>query len=219
MTGVALEKHNQTFHWKIAEATLLRNGEVQSDIYNWLPVNEFNLTDTHDAYDYHTLSWENRSIVLGTVMAPLGSAITGIRFKTYSGRLHVEIQATKFDFRSGKLYDHFEWISTADGQEHQPNYINLEDSDLPEKNPNFSIPVWQIRNSFVEFQPTDRTKDASQSVIPYIDTQLVEPLHVSPLAGIGIYYKGNIGFGGYIAPHIITYDYLQHITKSEKIEN
>lgn len=209
MTGVSIQKRNRIFYWGIAEATLLRNGEVQSEIDNWIPIKEFNLTDVHDGYDYHTLSWENRSIILDAVMAPSKTVITGIRFKPYNGHLHFEIQATKFDFGSGQLYDSFEWISTSNNH---GNFYNLADSDLPENSERFSQPNWQ-QNTFVEFQTTGRTKDVSQTTIPYIDTQLVEPMNPAPLAGVGIYYKGSDGFGGYIAPYLTTYDYLAHIGK------
>lgn len=172
---------------------------------------QFNLTDVHDGYDYATLSWENRSIYLDTLIAPPGYALTGIRFKSHNG-LHLEIQATKFDFHTGQLYDSFEWISNLKGQR---EYISLENCDVPEKSTTFSKPDWQ-QNAFVEFQPSDRAKDASQTTIPYIDTQLVEPSHPATLAGIGIYYKSSDGFGGYIAPYLITYDYLAHMGKTKK---
>lgn len=213
MTGVALEKHNHTFYWKIAQATLLPSGEVQGEIDNWVPVKTFNLTDLHDGYDYHTLSWENRSVALDTVMVPSGSLITGIRFKTYMGRLHFEIQATKFDFVNGKLYDSFEWISSQLNT-HRDN-IHLEGADLPEKSSTFSQPMWK-ENLLVEFQSSDTTKDILQNTIPYIDTQLVEPSHPAPLVGIGLYYKGSDGFGGYIAPYVIPYNYFSHIVDKKK---
>ncbi|KAG4078060.1 hypothetical protein HA402_002111 [Bradysia odoriphaga] len=213
VTGVALEKHNQTFYWKIAQATLLRRGEVQSEIDNWVPIKAFNLTDVHDGYDYHTLSWQNRSIALDSLMVPSGSVITGIRFKSYMGRLHFEIQATKFDFATGKLYDSFEWISSKLNRHR--DYINLDENDLPEKSVIFSQPMWK-QNLLVEFQSTDTAKDLSQSTIPYIDTQLVEPSHPAPLAGIGLYYKGIDGFGGYIAPYLVPYNYFHHINDTLK---
>lgn len=177
-----------------------------------MPVKEFNLTDVDNGYDYHTLSWKNRSIYLDTVIAPRDTVVTGIRFKLHNGHLYLEIQATKFDFQSGQLYDSFEWISNLKGQR---DFISLENCDVPEKSKSFSKPEWQ-QKAFIEFQPTDRVKDISQTTIPYIDTQLVEPSHPAPLAGIGIYYKGSDGFGGYIAPYLITYDYLVHIRKTKK---
>lgn len=145
-------------------------------------------------------------------MVPDGAVITGIRFKFYGGHLHFEVQATKFDFTTGKLYDSFEWISSLKDQR---DFIDLADSDSPEKSENFSLPNWQP-NKFVEFQSTGRTKDVKQRTIPYIDTQLVEPYNPAPLVGVGIYYKGSDGYGGYVAPHLITYDYLAHIGKSKK---
>lgn len=212
VTGVSFAKQNQTFYWKISEGILLQNGEVQSKMDNWVPVTEFNLTDVHDGYDYHTLTWENRSIVLDTIIVPKGSVITGVRFKMHVGQLHFEVQATKFDFRTGKLYDSFEWISTPNGQR---EVIFLENVDVPENNADFSQPKWQ--NGFlVEFQPTGIAEDLAQTTVPYVDIQSVEPDHPAPLAGIGIYYKGNDGYGGFIAPYLITYDYFDHIEKSRK---
>lgn len=187
---------------------MYQNGEVKGNSDDdWVPVSEFNLNDVRNGYDYHTLSWQNRSIALDTLTVPTGSVITGIRFKTDNGRLHFEIQATRFDFATGKLYDSFEWIASK--PDIRRVHINLDNSDIPERAKSTSKPMWE-QNLFVEFQSTDASKNTFQRTIPYIDTQKVQPRR-APLVGIGLYYKNSDGFGGFIAPYVVPYDYLRHI--------
>lgn len=37
-----------------------------------------------------------------------------------------------------------------------------------------------------------------------------------PLAGIGIYHKGRPGYGGFIAPKLMTYDFTPHIQQPRR---
>lgn len=162
-----------------------------------------------EGIDYHTLSHENRSVNLDSLVAPPGTVLTGIKFKAEKGHLGLEIRATRFDFNSGNLQDvaRSEWISNS-APVRIP--ILLESPDKSDRSPSKSIPDI-TPNRYVDFQPTDIGKDAAQSTVPFIDTELVEPTHPSILSGVGLYYKGQPGFGGFIAPKIITYDFAPHI--------
>lgn len=62
-------------------------------------------------------------------------------------------------------------------------------------------------HKYVQFTPTDFDKDAAQTTIPFIDLQEVVTDPPVPLTGIGILYRGNKGYGGFIAPKIKTYNY------------
>lgn len=66
-------------------------------------------------------------------------------------------------------------------------------------------------NQFLNFAPTDLGKDVAQTTIPFIDIQPVTTNPPFPLSGAGIYHKGRSGFGGYIAPKIMTYDFTSHL--------
>lgn len=46
----------------------------------------------------------------------------------------------------------------------------------------------------------------AQTTVPFIDTILVEPDDFTPLSGVGIFYKHQLGHGGYVAPRIVTHD-------------
>lgn len=164
--------------------------------------------------DYHTLNHVNRSVNLVSVVAPPGTVLTGIRFHVVNGRLSVAIRATKFDFNTGELRDitRSEWITNL-SENRTP--ITLENPDLPNKSHTKSIPTFEI-NKYIDFQPTDMDKDAAQTTIPFIDDQIVEPRKPTILSGVGLYYKGQPGFGGFIAPRIFTYDMGPYIRSAEE---
>ena len=66
-------------------------------------------------------------------------------------------------------------------------------------------------NSFIKFTHSDIEKDAAQTTVPFLDSQDVSAADESPLQGVGLYFKGTEGFGGFIAPKIETLDYSGYI--------
>lgn len=163
--------------------------------------------------DYHTLTWQNRSLNLEVLTAPPGKVITGVRFAVDSGSLKMEIRVTAFVFKTGLLQHgagSSYWISNTINDK---TPIVLDSPDIPTKTTSKSIPDLES-NKYIEFQPTDKYMDAAQTTVPFVDIQLVEPEHPGPLAGIGLYYKGQPHYGGYVAPKIVTYDYTNHINTS-----
>ncbi|KAG4078152.1 hypothetical protein HA402_002204 [Bradysia odoriphaga] len=218
ITGIALRKINRIFFWGITQATLLNNGQLNDTRYyynSWKKTKEFYITDIDvvDGVDYHTLSWQNRSIYLDTLVAPPGYVLTGIRFNSVNGNLVLSIRVTRFDFKSGRLFDSFEWISNKN-ENRQPIELDRP-AESSDKEKSQSIP-YTSENRYVRFQPTDIDKDGGQTTVPFIDVQLAEPPNERPtlLSGAGIYFKGEAGFGGFVAPKVVTYDFAQHIGHS-----
>lgn len=72
--------------------------------------------------------------------------------------------------------------------------------------------------NFIKFQLTDFKKDAAQTVVPYIDVQTVSTNPATPLQGIGIYYKGTKGFGGFVGLKLLTADIFRIYTNKTKID-
>lgn len=66
-------------------------------------------------------------------------------------------------------------------------------------------------NTFIKFTHSDIGKDAAQTTVPFLDSQEVLAAEESPLQGIGLYFKGIYGYGGFIAPKIETLDYSSFI--------
>lgn len=88
----------------------------------------------------------------------------------------------------------------------EPSYpIHINDNECKRSIPDFSA------NKFLKFRPSDPDKDAGQTTVPFIDTQLVLPMHLTVLSGVGIYYKGRPGFGGFVAPKLVIYDMSSYL--------
>lgn len=85
----------------------------------------------------------------------------------------------------------------------------MDNVDIPTKT-NESTPDWDA-NRYVQFTHTSFKKDVAQTTVPFIDSQPVSTYPHVPLRGAGIYYKGREGFGGFVAPSIITYDFSKNM--------
>lgn len=60
---------------------------------------------------------------------------------------------------------------------------------------------------YIKFEMSDWGSDASQTVLPFLDLTKVVTDPPAPLAGIGIFYKAQPKYAGYIALKAITTDY------------
>lgn len=209
---MGLFKEKGIFTWGIQQSELLSNGRVNlTKPWNaFTEVEKFQQAEQVDGIDYHTLSYQNRAVNLDSITAPSGTVVTGVRFKVIEGTLNIEIRATKFEFATGKLFNDHKWIWNQNENEHRTP-INLKKSDIPPRATDFSVQNLEV-NKFVQFQPSGIEEDVAQTTLPFIDSQIVESFdRQAPLSGIGIYFKASRGFGGFIAPKVITYDMSPHI--------
>lgn len=84
--------------------------------------------------------------------------------------------------------------------------IRLTWPDVSTKTRKSSLPISQS-NSFIKFTHSDIGKDAAQNTVPFLDSQEVSAEPAMPLQGVGLYFKGQSGYGGFIAPKIETLDF------------
>lgn len=167
------------------------------------------LNDGQNGVDYFTLTREHRSINLDTIFLPLNKVVTGIRFQMNDNhRLIIEIRATDFDYETGMLLnlEQSAWIKHTDNRinEHRQE-ITIDEPDSPTRTTNIQE-RFNSNNKFITFRSTDIKKDLSQLTVPFIESVPLEASEPRPLSGVGLYYKGEKGYGGYIAVKLITYD-------------
>jgi len=86
---------------------------------------------------------------------------------------------------------------------------------VPTRSSDSSIP-YPSDNQYIEFTNTGFDQDAAQTTVPYIDIQEVVSEPMVPLSGIGVYYKSRDGYGGFLAPQIITYDFTLTFKSGDK---
>lgn len=159
--------------------------------------------------DYHTLTWEERAVNLDTVEVPAGKVVTGVRFRVINGALTLQVRGTDFDFDVGILIntENSNWYTST---KRTRTEILLDQPDISTNSREKSIP-FALPDRYIKFQPTDRYKDIAQTAVPFIDAQLVESHNPSLISGVGLYYKGRQGYGGFIAPKLLNYNFAPHI--------
>lgn len=216
VTAVALKKFQGVFHLLVVERELKPFGLVNATSPAWASYGTggyFSIADpqVRDGVDYHTLTWENRSVNLDTVEVPAGKVVTGVRFRVINGAITLQVRATDFDFTAGRLINLDSSFWYVSPQKVRTELI-LENPDVPINSKDKSIPSI-LPDRFVKFGPSDKYKDVAQTTVPFIDSQLVESHNPGPLSGVGLYHKGFIGYGGFIAPKILNYNFSPHIVE------
>ncbi|XP_061388415.1 uncharacterized protein LOC133323509 [Musca vetustissima] len=218
LTGLRFVKVNRIFHLQIQQGDLLPRGKINASTLEWLPVDNYTLNarNVHNNRDYYTLSYGARSIDLDDVHTEDNSfVVTGVRFRVVGAHLNLEARLSEFNFETGKLVNPMVnsfWKSNdnTDVSGDRRQKVEMISPDVPTRTKAKSVPDSR-HNQYIEFTASDVYKDASQSTVPFIDTQHVVSMPPVPLAGVGIYHKGRPGYGGFIAPKLMTYDYTPHI--------
>jgi len=121
VVGLRFVKRNRIFHLQVQEGELLPLGVINGTTLRWKPVDSYSISDkdVSENVDYHTLTYEKRSIDLGDLNAKINSVVTGLRFRVFGAHLQLEAQFTAVEFESGKLIDPKKtshWISMGTDQ-------------------------------------------------------------------------------------------------------
>ncbi|XP_034484624.1 uncharacterized protein LOC117789659 [Drosophila innubila] len=213
VTGLRFVKKNRVFHLQIQQGKLMPRGVIDDKTLEWKPVDEYQITDANivNGVDYHTMNYSSRSMDLDNIMNPNdnSSVVTGLRFRVLGSHLNLMAQISKFDFATGKLLQP-KWHLIDDNNRQK---LNLDSLDMSTRTNIKSLPLSK-HNQYLDFVNSGMDKDAAQTTIPFIDVQDVVSNPPAPLAGIGLYYKSSPGFGGFVAPKTIIYDFAPHVQVS-----
>ncbi|KAL7729777.1 hypothetical protein ACLKA6_014641 [Drosophila palustris] len=210
VTGLRFIKKNRVFHLQIQQGTLLSHGVINETSLEWKPLDEYHIDDENiaEGVDYHTMNYSSRSIDLDNIMNTGDNSfvVTGVRFRVLGSHLNLMAQIYKFDFKSGQLLQPEVNSVWQSNDEQNGKKLNLEYRDVLIRTFNKSMPLSK-HNQYLDFVNSGMDRDAAQTTVPFIDIQDVVSYPPAPLAGIGLYYKGSPGYGGFLAPKIITYDF------------
>ncbi|XP_037934521.1 uncharacterized protein LOC119668915 isoform X1 [Teleopsis dalmanni] len=218
VTGLRFVKKNRVFHLQIQQGELQPRGSINASNISWKPTNNYNIfdRDVKNGRDYHTLSYESRSIDLDDVHTEdISYIVTGVRFRVMGTHLNLEARFSEFNFKTGELVSpeiNSFWKSNdnTDVSGNRRTKIRLNSPDISIRTIVKSLPNSKD-NDYIDFVNSDMDKDAAQSTVPFIDTQGVVSKPPVPLAGVGIYHKTQNGYGGFVGPKIETYDFAPHV--------
>lgn len=201
-------KKNGIIHLSAVERSLLPNAQLELRNHSLVLNDSFSITDKDikEGVDYHTMTYENRTINLDLISSSRDMLVTGVRFRVHSGAVHLQVRFTYFDESTGKLDLSEDSVWKMNSNIHR-YVIPTKHLDVPIKSLNQTYAFGTIDSEAVEFEPTGWVRDMAQTTVPFIDTVQVEPYEVMPLSGLGLFYKLQHGYGGYISPRLLTYDF------------
>ncbi|XP_025191079.1 uncharacterized protein LOC112591459 isoform X2 [Melanaphis sacchari] len=219
ITGIKFVKVKQMFHLQAQEGELGPRGKIYESSRQWIQLPGFEFSPRNktlkDGVDYHTLTYEARAIDIDNVIAPENTVVTGVKFRKIGSHLNIEVRVTLFDFMTGKLIEpelKSYWIGNENTElsANPRTHIDINNSDLPTKSISPSEPDMSS-NKYLMFTHSSIDRDVAQTTLPFIDMQTVEPYPGIPFSGLGIYFKGTKGYGGFIGASVSTYDYSNNI--------
>lgn len=72
-------KKNRIIHLQIQEGELISRANIDNTTLRWIPVDDYHVTDRNvlNKQDFHTLTWEERSLDLDDLIADDNHVVTG----------------------------------------------------------------------------------------------------------------------------------------------
>lgn len=215
VTGVRFVMKGGVLYMQIEEGDPTSEGLVKDGSTHWQPLPPINKRNKTQAVQ---LDYTRRAFDLDDLLVPQHHVVTGIKFRALGNHVNLEIQGTQINTETGQLLpDTSHWISNDNTPESVTGGVPprdeliLEDPDVPTHTQHPSVPD-SVHDQFVQFGASSHVKDVAQTTVPFIDIQEVRPKPAVWLKGIGVYHKGQWGYGGFIAPRIFTHsaaDYIQ----------
>lgn len=221
MTGVRFVKKNRIIHIQVQDGELRERGLVNATTLSWRPISDFKLLDrgVRNGMDYHTMTWDKRSMDLDDLHAPINHVVTGVRLRIIGTHLNLEIRVTEADFNTGQLIDPDTtsfWKSNdnTESSSERRTPVKLKNPDIPTLSTGESL-IDSKPNQYIEFTHSDVDRDVAQTTVPYIDAQDVVSKVPVALSGAGLYHKGRANYGGFVGLKLITYDFHSHILPAQ----
>ncbi|KAK0075432.1 hypothetical protein PV326_011597 [Microctonus aethiopoides] len=227
VVGVQFILYENAIHLQIQQSKITQNTTtVQKAVWKPVDVDSEN-ENMHINISYANVHYYRSSIYLDDVMVHPDFLVTGVKLvPTKKGDgFELHVHATQFDAKTGVLDGLQRWFEPGEYSPNPQDYkrnrtqITMDDPDNPIMRNNY-YPDPET-NKFIQFQHTSVKKDAGYHTVPFFDGQSVQSPEF-PLGGVGLFYRHQNGFGGYIAPRLFTYNITRDIEYSfnawQKIE-
>lgn len=200
-------KKNGIIHLRAIERELLPEAKLNKTFSKEISNDDFTIDDRNVQHgeDYFTLTYENRSMNLDTIVGIREELLTGVRLRLVGGRLRLEARFTFFDDTTGQLNTEIEsrWTSN---EKSDRSLIKSDHLHVPIDARRQADVENSADGNYIQFGPTGWTQDMAQSTVPFIDTTPVEANDGIPVSGVGVLYKSTPGYAGFVAPKLFMYD-------------
>ncbi|XP_015114636.1 uncharacterized protein LOC107039505 [Diachasma alloeum] len=223
ITGMAFVMVNDIAHIKIMQGQITSGAQIVENTTAWLEPEDIQYIPPMDSSqikfnfvkksedgedeelmeneDIAVLSYEEQKIYLDTLIVPPEHVITGVRFQRYTWEtrpIYLTIRATRYDSETGQLVpDSTIWIKPTDmpyAKAPIRHYYRFEGWKNPIYSTNTAIDSKPY--NWMEMDWTNYDDDAGQTTVPILDALPVFSEPITPLSGVGIYQKREVGYAG-----------------------
>ncbi|XP_063991914.1 uncharacterized protein LOC135170228 [Diachasmimorpha longicaudata] len=228
VTGLKFISTERVIQVQIQQGKLEREGNIQSGSETWKRsenlgwdsqksynrktfIFERNWRQADDT-DFAVFNFNNRTINLDHLEAPINHLITGVKFSRVEGGgdntypIQLEIRVTPFDYTNGTL------INIEDSYWINPSSMNglINEYDEPRTKidqPDYLMSPLGVQltkpefksNKWIQLERTGDRVDAGQTVIPLLDGLPVTMQQPLPLSGINFFHKTAERYGGFLS--------------------
>ncbi|KAK0092542.1 hypothetical protein PV326_001195 [Microctonus aethiopoides] len=205
ITGIRFRIVNQVVCLQIQQGKLI-NTIIDPKTVRWQPVHLSKLENNNDVV---RLNYTKRSLNLDDVEVSRRSIVTGVKFQMIDDRLTLMVSGVEI-FKNGSINSSPIWYSAKSNVETREE-ININDLNVPTSSSEENEILSQPNDYFIKFTTTSWISDEAQTVVPFIDLQEVATDPPSPIGGVGIYHKRQKTDGGFIAPKLLSANYLSFL--------
>ncbi|XP_057333439.1 uncharacterized protein LOC130672742 [Microplitis mediator] len=192
-TGVRFKKHSNIVYLELQQG-ILSAGQIDPNTLKWTTANNCNLTKKVISDFRSNNLYESHDVILEDMTLPENAVVTGV---TLGKSLRGRIINDDGDFND----DMDEIVKSSQCDESTTDFLqtysNLPSTSLIGRNTELS----KSCEHRIVFISTGASSDYMQHVVPYVDLQeiVTDQKSPEPLRGIGWYYRGYPGYGGYLA--------------------
>lgn len=218
ITGIRFVKKNRIIRIQIQEGIVRKYGLINQKTVSWRLLDNLNITNGVRGEDFHQMKHyidhltsnifkntiiDQTEIEFADYDLPKNEVLTSVQFFVQEGRLKLSVKGSKYDFQTGKISETD--TTTFKNKNHSNVELELYEPDLPTRSKQ-SLPL-SNPTQFIKMTHSGVTKDDGQTTVPFFDAQDVVTKTPCPLQGLGLFLKGEKGFGGFLTFKIKTFDY------------
>lgn len=110
------------------------------------------------------------------------------------------------------------WKSNSQSRSARRKAVSTSNSDEPTLSTSPSQ-INSMSNQYISVQGTSLRKDAGQTPVPFFDAQdLVETRNMTLIRGLGLFYKSQPGFGGFLGFRMIPMPIIHDVPENRKYD-
>ncbi|XP_008546719.1 uncharacterized protein LOC103570675 [Microplitis demolitor] len=197
------------------------NGKVDSDTLRWNTDDRRYTRENHP--NYVVLSALLRSFNLDDIVLPEGEFVTGMKFeKLDDNRLSLVIQGTEMYDSNNRIISGQTSLRFPQNTGNSREKIDLFLLTTPLEMKNQTYEMSESGRHYIELTESKESYTyQSIAIVPFLDMQPVSLWRAAPLGGLGLFYKSQPGYAGFLAFKHISPKYVHFISENyaEKLAN